>query len=155
MPGMSGYELCRILKKTAGMSEIPVIVVSASGLDSDVEEISTFSEGYLRKPVDKATLINEMMKFLPYHYKDKMSDTSADDVIEISQEQLDELFKVIEEKKLIEHMKSGFFQICPQAELVKYSREYIYAVQVYDTKRSARLLGGFAELIQSLKVIKR
>ncbi len=51
MPGMSGYELCRILKEDEDTREIPVIFISAHDAVQDVVE--GFSHGgadYITKP---------------------------------------------------------------------------------------------------------
>ena len=51
MPGMSGYELCRELKKDNKLSEIPIIFVSAhDGPEDMVEGFKIGGEDYITKP---------------------------------------------------------------------------------------------------------
>lgn len=51
MPGMSGYELCRELKKDNELNSIPVIFISAFGNKEDiVEGFKSGGEDYITKP---------------------------------------------------------------------------------------------------------
>lgn len=51
MPGMDGYELCRILKKNEETKEIPIIFISAFDHPEDiVEGLSLGGEDYITKP---------------------------------------------------------------------------------------------------------
>ena len=58
MPGMNGYELCRLLKKEAKTKDIPVIFLSASGQTfNKVEAFAVGGVDYITKPFD----INEVI----------------------------------------------------------------------------------------------
>jgi len=66
MPNLNGYEATRILKQETSTREIPVIAVTASSMKEQAEQIVALCDGYLRKPLDKADLLDELRKFLPY-----------------------------------------------------------------------------------------
>lgn len=66
MPGMNGYDTARALTEDPALCSIPIIAVTASALKEDEKLISTICNGYLRKPVSKRKLLEEMMKILPY-----------------------------------------------------------------------------------------
>jgi PAS domain S-box-containing protein len=70
MPVMDGYEAARILKANEELRAIPVIALTASAMKQQ-EQLGRDAgcEGYLRKPVSKAELITELMRFLPYSTK--------------------------------------------------------------------------------------
>ena len=58
MPGMSGFEVCREIRKTHGVHELPVIYLSARNRVDDLK--SGFDSGgndYLLKPVSKGELL--------------------------------------------------------------------------------------------------
>ncbi|MEI7437979.1 MAG: response regulator, partial [bacterium] len=58
MPGISGYQLCERIKKDPGMTDIPVIMVTARAEIQDLEEgfaIGAFD--YIRKPFNPRELI--------------------------------------------------------------------------------------------------
>jgi len=66
MPEMDGYETVAVLKKDESLKEIPVIAVTASAMKEDEERIRAVCDSYLKKPLNKADLISEIMKFLPF-----------------------------------------------------------------------------------------
>ena len=66
MPGMNGYEVCRILKASEETAHIPVIFISA--LDSPIDKVTAFSCGgvdYITKPFQ----INEVMARVATHLR--------------------------------------------------------------------------------------
>lgn len=40
-------------------------------MKSDIDRLETLFDGYLRKPVQKKSLLNEVMKFLPFEHNEK------------------------------------------------------------------------------------
>ncbi|MDM8549449.1 ATP-binding protein [Desulfobacterales bacterium HSG2] len=66
MPEMDGYEAAAVLRKEDDLKEIPVIAVTASAMREDEEMIKKLCDSYLRKPVSRADLVSEVMKFLPH-----------------------------------------------------------------------------------------
>lgn len=61
LPGMSGYEAVKLLKKTAATKEMPVIALTANAMPHDLRKgkDSDFSH-YLTKPIDLSTLLNTL-----------------------------------------------------------------------------------------------
>jgi PAS domain S-box-containing protein len=66
MPEMDGYEATRILKANARTKAIPIIALTASAMKEDMTTIEDLCDGYLRKPITKQELVDELMKFLPH-----------------------------------------------------------------------------------------
>jgi PAS domain S-box-containing protein len=66
MPIMDGYEAAKQLKKSPQTKAIPIIAVTAFALNQDQEVISKICESYLRKPVKRDELIQELVKFLTH-----------------------------------------------------------------------------------------
>lgn len=65
MPLMSGYEVCRTLRQTYSMQELPVVFLTAKGQDEDL--VSGFAAGgndYLTKPVRRMELISRVRSHL-------------------------------------------------------------------------------------------
>ncbi len=61
MPRMTGYEVCRTIRKTKSREELPVIFLSAR--DRSRDRVASFNEGgndYLIKPIDKKELITRV-----------------------------------------------------------------------------------------------
>ena len=67
MPVMDGYEAIKILKSDPDLKNIPVIILTASAMKFNEEEIKKLNcEGYIRKPISREELITEFKKFLKY-----------------------------------------------------------------------------------------
>ncbi|SHJ86262.1 PAS domain S-box-containing protein [Tangfeifania diversioriginum] len=66
MPGMNGYEATQIIKKDKTQKSIPVIALTASTMKTETEKINQLFDGYLRKPIQKKSLVNELIRHLPY-----------------------------------------------------------------------------------------
>ncbi len=66
MPGMNGYEATKRIKSDPDVSDIPVVALTASTMQSEIDELKHTFDGYLRKPIQKKSLVNEMTKFLKF-----------------------------------------------------------------------------------------
>jgi signal transduction histidine kinase/DNA-binding NarL/FixJ family response regulator len=66
MPGKNGYETTEIIKRDDQLGHIPVIALTASAMKEEEEKIRNLFDGYLRKPLNKAQLMSELKRFLPY-----------------------------------------------------------------------------------------
>lgn len=67
MPVMNGSEATKKIKGDPELKHIPVIIITASVMKGEEETIrQTGCDGYLRKPVQKKKLMEELKRFLPY-----------------------------------------------------------------------------------------
>jgi two-component system, OmpR family, alkaline phosphatase synthesis response regulator PhoP len=58
LPGMDGFEVCRILKRNTGTSAIPIVILSAKGEESDVVAgLELGADDYVTKPFSPKVLI--------------------------------------------------------------------------------------------------
>ena len=65
MPGLSGYEVAKLIKSNPKTKQIPIIAFTASVFSSEKIMQSGDFEGYLFKPVKRADLINLVSKYIP------------------------------------------------------------------------------------------
>jgi signal transduction histidine kinase/CheY-like chemotaxis protein len=67
MPVMDGYKAARILKADHRFKSIPIIFITAYGLEEHQLEIEKAGgDGFLTKPVSKLELMGQLIRFLPY-----------------------------------------------------------------------------------------
>jgi DNA-binding response OmpR family regulator len=71
MPGLSGLELLEIIRKDPRLTHIPVIVISAKSLASDIQAgLDAGASIYLTKPVgyqDLLTAVNNAIQLTEHH----------------------------------------------------------------------------------------
>jgi CheY-like chemotaxis protein len=76
MPGMNGYETTGRIRDAERTKYIPVIALTASTKQREIDYRPNLFNGYIRKPVQKNQLISELIRFLPY---DRTELTKKDD----------------------------------------------------------------------------
>jgi chemotaxis family two-component system response regulator PixH len=65
LPGQSGFEMCRELKKNPQTSKIPVVICSTKNSDADkIWGKILGADAYLSKPIDQAELMSTLNKFI-------------------------------------------------------------------------------------------
>jgi two-component system, cell cycle response regulator DivK len=65
LPEVDGYEITARLKQLTGMSQVPVIAVTANVMKGDREKtLAAGCDGYIQKPIDIDTLSNQIEHFL-------------------------------------------------------------------------------------------
>lgn len=66
MPKMDGYEATRLIKSNKLTAGIPIIALTASTMQDELNKVMSHFDGFIQKPVHKKTLINELIKYLPF-----------------------------------------------------------------------------------------
>ncbi len=67
MPVMDGFEAARMIKTKRKTKNITIIALTASlRIDEENEDYEKYFDGYLRKPVTRRELYQELMRFLKY-----------------------------------------------------------------------------------------
>ncbi|NQV38420.1 MAG: response regulator [Candidatus Marinimicrobia bacterium] len=65
LPGIDGYQICRLLKFDEKFKKIPVIIVSAKDTDHDRElGFKSGADSYITKPLNPSELLAEFDKLL-------------------------------------------------------------------------------------------
>jgi two-component system cell cycle response regulator DivK len=66
LPLMDGYEVARRLRRIDAVKEIPIIAVTSYAMVGDREKsIAAGCTGYMEKPINPVTFMDEIKKFLP------------------------------------------------------------------------------------------
>jgi len=105
MPIMNGYEATKELKRIVETKPIPVIALTASIMQSEDRSVNDLFDGYIRKPVQKKSLINEMIKFLPHQMiEEKLSDEQEMIDITVDTENISDVIKETFKKEFFEKL---------------------------------------------------
>lgn len=66
LPVMDGYEVARRLKQAEETKLIPIVAVTSYAMAGDRETVlAAGCEGYLEKPIDPDSFVDQVKKFLP------------------------------------------------------------------------------------------
>ncbi|EKD08637.1 PAS domain S-box protein [Arthrospira platensis] len=65
MPELDGVEATKQLKENPVTKQIPIIILTASSLDRDHQELSSIQDGFLHKPVSRSQLVLVLKQLLP------------------------------------------------------------------------------------------
>lgn len=66
LPGMDGYAVARTLRETAELRHVPIIAVTSYAMVGDREKtIAAGCNGYIEKPINPDTFVEEIGRFLP------------------------------------------------------------------------------------------
>jgi two-component system cell cycle response regulator len=79
MPKMSGFEVCKRLKKDPSTRDIPIIMITALNEISDIERsVECGTDDFLTKPVNKLELLTRVKSLLRLrHLKNELERTLA------------------------------------------------------------------------------
>ena len=71
LPKMDGYSVAKKLRESDDLKTTPIIVVTSYAMVGDKEKaIASGATGYIEKPIDPDTFIQQMNSFLPSHLID-------------------------------------------------------------------------------------
>lgn len=66
MPGVDGYQVCKLIKSKRAASKTAVIMLTSKGSPFDrIRGAMAGCDAYLTKPVDEDKLLESIVKFLP------------------------------------------------------------------------------------------
>jgi len=72
LPKMDGYTVAAKIRECEILKQIPIIVVTSYAMTGDKEKaLASGADGYIEKPIDPETFIDQMNSFLPSHLTSK------------------------------------------------------------------------------------
>lgn len=162
MPVLDGYSATRIIKESF---DIPIIALTASIM---LEELTKIKEqrfdGYLRKPVSKNELFNELAKFLTYTAKS--SEAHHEKVIEI--ENIEDLKNFLGELdieplyqasiaqndlKIITQFASALLEVSTRHNITylrQYSQTLLEKIDTFDIAQIETMLHDYPKIMKML-----
>ncbi len=78
MPGMTGFDVCRLIRKSYPANELPVILLTAKNAESDIAAgFEAGANDFLTKPVSKVELLKRLKNHIGVvHLNDKLEETN-------------------------------------------------------------------------------
>lgn len=173
MPEMDGFDAIKIISNDPALKDIPIIIVTASGMKQTENKIRNMGYSLLIKPIHKSQLVKKLMKYLPHKIECcVLNDNSNQAEYEILSPEvlakLPELLEILKKDFLPEweniHEKLYMDYIEKWAgKLTKLAEEYAYPpltdwgrcvllqVDTFDMVKLPNTLKAFPDLINRLQ----
>ncbi|ACK68588.1 PAS/PAC sensor hybrid histidine kinase [Gloeothece citriformis PCC 7424] len=179
MPRMDGKEVAQYLKSNEKTKDIIIVILTASSLQQEENELKELCDGFLRKPVSRSELVSVLKQLLPLQATLKnplQNDTLGEHIENISQDSgLEKSEKLSELLALLEGEKNNWEQVCQtmiRRDLKKFAQQlkiwgedYHYPplleytnllenyIQSLDVDKLPKTMNAFPEILQALKMI--
>ncbi|MBI9033100.1 MAG: cache domain-containing protein [Bacteroidales bacterium] len=163
MPVMDGFEATKRIKNNQTTAHIPVIAISASVMSYDREKAAEYCNAYIKKPMLKRELINEMMNYLPYkiiennkhQYKknnDALIKLRSTDLLQELLTIKNEIIQLYESMAFdkIESFTENFIEIAMQhksQELKNWAQHLLLVCQESDYEATREALGSLISVL--------
>ena len=167
MPIIDGYQAADIIRKTK--QDLPIIALTASVMEDDFNKIrrSNFN-GYLRKPILKSKLFDEISKYLTYTNKKEESSQEVERVLSLKTKEnlesiLDKLngeihiiFEKVQKSNNMNDAKNFATLLSELANdyeiehLQEYAEALIKAIDIFDIMGMKKLLNQYEKNIYLL-----
>jgi len=168
MPEMNGYDATRKIKGNMNLSHIPIIILTASYLETDNSpEFKEMIGGYLIKPVKKSILIRVLKKYIKYSVlhneftENVNSDVSKDETFKINTSLLDILktdlmteWESLQKRKPQDKLKSFSNKLINLGKennlsvIEAYGRKLLESVNLFDINNINSRIKEFPKIIK-------
>ncbi len=171
MPGIDGYEVCKILKSNKKTSEIPIIFLTAKAdMDSIIKGFETGGQDYITKPFNAAELLARVNNHLLIKKQKECLKKMNNNLEDIVKERTEELEKANHQLNILDQAKSNFLSVISheirtplngvigltellnQTHIDQDQKEYISHLQ--DVSKRLVKFSNTALLITTLKIDK-
>ena len=160
MPEMNGYDATLAIKKMAEMKDLPIIAFTASAMKETEKRITELFDGYLRKPITKKELFQELRKYLSYQLR-KSGATSTSKENDNENHLLNSLEGIEYLPQLVEVLENEFLkdaETLGNSLVVSNLKEFVERLKIVNQKYPVQLISNFIEdiskNIESFKIIR-
>ena len=145
MPNMNGKEAAEYLKKKEETKDIPIIILTASALQEDWENMQPFCSAFLYKPVTKTQLIGELKNFLSLdELEDFKLEVSEDENHGFKEEDKSRWPELLE--KLLEKEKTSWPALCKTMKM-RDLQQFAEELQQWGREYACPLLLDYAKIL--------
>jgi len=146
MPGLDGFETCRILKSDYRTKHIPIIMVSAIRIDkkSRIKGLTSGADSFITKPIDPdelAVQINVMLRI-----------KAAEDKLRKEKDQLNQI--VLQRTRELMESKEGFREMSESLSVVVYEHDLNAKLTFVNAQASVFLGYSKAEFKNNFDIFK-
>ncbi|PKL76983.1 MAG: hypothetical protein CVV27_07445, partial [Candidatus Melainabacteria bacterium HGW-Melainabacteria-1] len=169
MPVMDGYESARLLKSQEDTAHIPVIALTALGMKQEEFLVREHGfDGYLRKPVLKQDLLQELARFLghqeQFHTLDKMELNTSPEHLPAALKALAGLqlqWERVHDSLILDEIENFAEQLneialrYQQPLIYRLAQELLGSCQRFEMDKISAQMQDFPEMVKSLNLAQQ
>jgi PAS domain S-box-containing protein len=147
MPGMDGFEVCRLLKLDDRVNDIPVVFLTALKGDKEyrIKALEVGAEGFLSKPIDETELIAQVRAMVKIKAANEQVRDERRRLEELVEEQTRDLVQSQAQLKgIFENLQDTYFQTDLSG---KFSLASPSAIRMYGFESIEEIIGLPAECL--------
>jgi signal transduction histidine kinase/CheY-like chemotaxis protein len=145
MPVLSGIDAMNQIREDEDMQSIPIIALTASGMKGEKEKMLALGfSGYLTKPIRKATLFQELIRFIS-HTKE-IKDIPEDQTIAVGPVDLELLPKVV---KQLENRYMRKWKLAKKNQVFDEIGEFAKHISELGASKKVKILTTYGESLST------
>lgn len=160
MPEMNGYDATQLIKKNPDFNTIPVIAFTASAMKETEKKIIELFDGYLRKPINKKDLFQELRKYLKFQIR-KVPKENQPEELNTTKDSLKTLEAIEYLPQLVNILENEFLRETEKlsnALVISNLKDFLERLKVVHQKYPVPLIADFIEdiskHIDNFKIVK-
>jgi two-component system cell cycle response regulator len=129
MPGMDGYELCRLIKSTARISHIPLILLTAqNALQGKIKGLEMKADAYIEKPFSTDYLLAQISSLIANReiVVDHVARSPLSHIKNANPSNEDEVFMELIDNMVIKHIEDEELNAQKLAQLLNMTKITLY-----------------------------
>lgn len=168
MPVLNGIEATKIIKQNPLYAKIPILAFTASVKSKEIERMIILFDGYITKPVHANTVIQELIRFLPYSQIECESTDTLLENMQLVDDKILEEFTISFESKMkkswilasqgcsfedilaFSTILNDFANMHNQKNLLKFTQNLMLGVDNFDITEIENLISQFSNFLSQL-----
>jgi len=141
MPGMDGFEVCRLLKSDERVSDIPVVFLTALKGDKEyrIKALEAGAEGFLPKPIDETELIMQVRTMVKIKTANEQKRNEKERFEKLFEERTTDLVQSQAQLKgIFENLQDAYFQADFSGKFTLVSPS---AIKMYGFESAEEIIG--------------
>jgi signal transduction histidine kinase len=158
MPGMDGFDVCRLFKTEPSLADIPVIFLTAAKGDRQnrVQALEAGGEGFLSKPVDEIELkaqVSAMMRLKQSRDEKKHENQRLEKLVELrTQELVRQLGELTRSEEALRKNMEELVKAKEKAETADRLKSAFLANVSHEIRTPMNAIVGFADILTDMEI---
>lgn len=158
MPGMDGFDVCRLFKTEPDLADIPIIFLTAAKGDRQnrVQALEAGGEGFLAKPVDELELraqVSAMLRIKQSRDEKRYENQRLEKLVEVrTQELVRQLGELTRSEEALRRNMEELIKAKEKAETADRLKSAFLANVSHEIRTPMNAIVGFADILTDMEI---